>query len=127
MNFRKLTSLLMMIGLMMSLFHPLAHAGTPDNHGGFNVLSQSGSGLAVVAGAQTLVQTGHAQDPISGHSEDGFVTNHCETCHVFAHIFTISSAHDGLPISRMLVLAGMVAFPVTADVLRFDRPPRAFV
>ena len=124
MNFRKLTSLLMMIGLISSLFHPLAHAGSADHNGNTKLVSEHGRVTAALSQPQTLIQIVRFEGLPSAHDENGFATTHCEVCHDFAHIFAISGNEKSLPFTRMPVHSGMVPLPLTAEALRFDRPPR---
>jgi len=129
MTLRKLTSLVMMIGLMVSLFHPLAHARSqqsPDHHGHHSgaIHHESGHESASPFHGPTMDQIDGFHDTSSQDHERSFVASHCEVCHVFAHLYAVGEAEKGHPTMTKRDFAGLVSLPAMAPIHGIDRPPR---
>ena len=118
MTSRKLTSLVIMVGLMVSLFQPLAHAWSSETHG--HAGTHGHTGILV----QSMDQIVHIQDGSPQSHKDDFATDHCDVCHVFAHMFVMHVTELSRPSLSAIGLPGGVSTPLAADVLLFDRPPR---
>ena len=137
---RKLTSLLMILGLLVSLFHPLAHAEAATHHdavphgherGNLRQQGQQSKGLfsdlqLVAPTSVVLESTRVAAAPIETQ-DDQFAVAHCEVCHVFSHIMAVESMAKSMTHALSRGPFWQSENMTTTEPFLPDRPPRTIL
>ncbi len=133
---RKLTSLLLVIGFLAGVFHPLADAGAGGHGvGGAHSLVElradiraQSDGMAVreqgglPRDATSLLVSAAFADP---HGGDGLEAGHCETCHVFSHLIMLGGVQKNLPAVVPGRVSEVLSSPFVVAVQTIERPPRS--
>ncbi len=118
MIFGKLTSLVIMWGMMMNIFHPLAHAMTHDVSPSSNIV------VSVILPASDS-SLDHNQLSPAHHKQD-LGKGHCDVCHTSVTAFILGQYSSNLGnIDAELGLFSVV-IPTGYQSLGLDQPPQFF-
>ncbi len=114
MKFGKLTSLVIVWGMMMNIFHPLSHALTAD-------VSPSESAAIVLSLSD--MSADHEISSKVHHKED-LGKGHCDTCHISVTAFIIGQDFSEVGIMDTEQGLFSVVIPVGYLSLGLDQPPQ---
>ena len=124
----KLTSLVMIFGLLVSLLHPLAHAqaAVDHDHEGLNSAQHglTAAGSQAVQTAYVLEEAALIAEPPARHHDNDFATVHCEVCHMFSHYFGNDGTAKAFVRSPAFVRNWSEQNIATSEPVLLDRPPR---
>ncbi len=116
MKFGKLTSLVIVWGMMMNIFHPLSHALTADVSSSLSApISTVLSGLDISTDHEISSKVHHKEDLGKGH---------CDTCHISVTAFIIGQ--DSSEVGIMDTKQGLFSVVIPAGYLSLglDQPPQ---
>jgi len=113
MIFGKLTSLIVVWGIMMNIFHPLAHAMTLDS---------SPADLSYNHVATSQFHYGESE-----HHKEDFGNKHCDVCHISTMVFIIGDTVTKLITQDLKQQLALCVIPINAQSFLIDQPPQSLI
>ena len=115
MIFGKWTSLVIVWGMMMNIFHPLAHALTAD------VSPSQNNTVSIVLSISDLSVAAS-----NVHHDEDLGSKHCDVCHISVTAFIMNSVASEIIVQDSEKLLGSFIIPVNDLSSGVDQPPQTF-